>query len=694
MAYSYSETTESHPLASIITKLLSLTSLTSQVSLTSLVFLLPLPINIHAQQPTPWETWLEEQATAGDDGTAFADDIHDILSHYAENPLNINTATREQLEQLPFLTDRQIEDICQYVYYYGPVKTMGELTMIESLDSQQRRLLQCFLYAGDEEKKGFPSLSDLLKHGRSDLIATAKVPFYDRRGDRNGYLGYKYKHWFRYEFTCGDRLRIGLTGAQDAGEPFFSGGNGMGYDYYSLYLLARKIGRIETIALGRYRLSFGMGLVVNTSLGFGKTATLGSLGRNTNAIRAHSSRSEAGYFQGAAATVSITDGLTATAFVSYRPFDATLNKDDGTAATLITSGYHRTQTEMGKKNNTHATAAGANIRYAAGGFHVGATAVYTHLDRDLRPNTTTLYRRHYATGNDFLNAGIDYGYRNHRLAFNGETAIDRNGAPATINSLNICVAEGLSLTLLQRFYSYRYTSLYAGSFNDGGRVQNESGVYLGAEWNPTSGLHLSAYTDLARFAWPKYRISGSSISSDNQLAATLDHRRWTFAARYRLRIRQRDNADKTALATLTEQRARLTATYTSPAGWSSTTRAHLTAVGFENQSTGWMAAEDIAYSRHKWLRLNATIAYFDTDNYDSRVYAYERGPLYTLSSPSFYGNGIRYTLMTRAEIPGNITLTAKLGVTNYFDRHTISSSYQAIEGSSATDLEVQMRWKF
>ena len=27
-----------------------------------------------------------------------------------------------------------------------------------------------------------------------------QVPLYEREGDRNGYLGYKYKHWFRYSF--------------------------------------------------------------------------------------------------------------------------------------------------------------------------------------------------------------------------------------------------------------------------------------------------------------------------------------------------------------------------------------------------------------------------------------------------------------------------------------------------------------
>lgn len=659
-----------------------------------LVLLSPF-LAVAAQERAAWEACLDEYIAADDGNGGDWEAVYDILSDYADNPININTATREQLEQLPFLNDRQIEDLCEYLYRYGPLKTVNELTVIESLDSRCRELLKCFIRIGDDGKRGFPSLADIVRRGRSTLTATAKIPFYDREGDRNGYLGYKYKHWMRYEFSCGDRLRVGLVASQDGGEPFFAGSNRMGYDYYSAYLIARRIGPVETLAAGRYRLSAGMGLVLNTSLSFGKTAMLGSAGRSTNTIRAHSSRSEAGYFQGLAATVRLWRGLTATAFVSYRPYDATLNKADGTVATLVTSGYHRTETEMAKKNNTHATAAGVNVRYAAkGGLHAGVTAVYTHFDRDLRPNTATLYRRHYATGNDFANIGIDYGYVSHRLSFSGETAIDRNGAPATVNSIGLSLTDRLALTLLQRYYSYRYTSLYAGSFNDGGRVQNESGIYLGAEWNPYPTLRLSAYTDFARFAWPKYRISGSSVSSDNMLSASFGHRHWTFGARYRLRIRQQDNKAKTALITRTEHRARLTAAYAAPSGWSATTRADLSAVQTESRSLGWMVTEAVAYDHRRWLRVNASVAYFDTDSYESRVYAYERGPLYTFSNSAFYGNGLRCALMVRAAPSAAIALTAKLGLTNYFDRSTISSGYQAVSGSSMTDMELQMRLKF
>lgn len=645
-----------------------------------------------AQEQERWNDYMEEMA-AGDGGEeASWDGIHDVLSYYADNPIDINTATREELEQLPFLTDDQIEQICEYVYRYGPLRTPGELAMLDALDSRRRKLLGCFITVGEGRDDRFPTLREIAGGGHGSLVATADVPFYERRGDRSGYAGYKYKHWLRCDFKYSDRLRIGLTASQDAGEPFFAAPNRAGYDYYSVCLLARRLGPLETLAVGRYRVSAGMGLVVNTSTGFGKTAALGSLGRGTEGIRPHLSRSEEGYMQGVAATARLSGRLTATAFLSYRALDATLNAD-GSAATLITSGYHRTLKEIEKKNNTHAATAGAAVRYVSGRFHAGITAVATRLDRRLSPDLSAVYRRYYPAGTDFLNVGISYGYTGRRLSFSGETATDRHGAMATMNRLGLTLSSSLSLMLLQRFYSYRYTALHASCFSDGGRVQNESGACLGAEWRPSARVRLSAYTDLARFVWPRYRVSGPSLSSDNMVSLTVTRRRWTLSGRYRLRLRQRDNAGKTALMTVADHRSRIAATCSLPCGLTATSQAQMALCDAGGRSFGWMISQSASFAAGRF-NLGATAGYFDTDGYDSQVYLYERAAMYTFSCPAYYGHGLRYALTARADLSSRIMLMARLGVTDYFDRTSIGSGYQTVSASSVADMEMQMKVAF
>jgi hypothetical protein len=60
----------------------------------------------------------------------------------------------------------------------------------------------------------------------------------------------------------------------------------------------------------------------------------------------------------------------------------------------------------------------------------------------------------------------------------------------------------------------------------------------------------------------------------------------------------------------------------------------------------------------------------------------------------FYGEGIRYWFMARTRLINNLTLTAKLGVTNYFDRPTIGTDKQLVNHSSMTDLDLQLSYRF
>jgi hypothetical protein len=418
---------------------------------------------------------------------------------------------------------------------------------------------------------------------------------------------------------------------------------------------------------------------------------LQNLGRASTGIRAHSSRSD-NYLQGAAATLNLGRGLRLTAFGSYRSIDATLNKD-GTAATLLNTGYHRTEAEMDKKHNLNILKAGGSLSYQNRGVHIGLNMAYSQLSRELKPNTSALYRKNYPQGKDFLNTSLDYRYASHRLSLSGETAIDKTGHLATINTASIRLSDTWSMMALQRFYAYSYASIDAQSFSEGGRVQNESGAYLGLTWRPLPNLRLDAYTDFAYFAWARYQVSQSSYNWDHLLQGTWQHRRWTLDARYRLRLKQKDNADKTALDSHPEHRMRLGLSYAGEGGFGTHTQIDGGYYAYGEKEWGMMISQSLSYEG-RWLRLNGGVGYFHTDSYDSRVYLYEKGPLYTYGLASFYGEGIRYWLMARAAIGQKLTLTAKIGVTDYFDRSTIGSSYQQIDASSMTDMDLQVRWKF
>ena len=656
-----------------------------------LFLLLLLTVPVAAQ--SDWHEALREWLTAEDVEESYGEELLEQLEERAQTPINLNQTCREELEELPFLTAQQVEDLTEYLDHYKPMRSLSELQMVKGLDYHTRRLLQCFVVAGEERKSSvWPKAADLLKYGQHRMTATGKIPFYERQGDRNGYLGYKYRHDLRYQYTFGNRIKAGITTAQDAGEPFFSNKNTMGYDQYNYYVQLRDFGRLEELNLGHYRVQMGMGLVMNTSFHLGKLTTLQTMGRGLHTLSAHSSRSASNHLQGIAATVRLAKQWRVMAFASYQAIDATLN-DDGTARTLLYSGYHRTPTEIEKKHNTYETDLGASIGWHQGTLHINANAVYTRYDRSLQPMQNALYHTYSAQGNSFLNMSLDYGWNNHRWAFSGETALSKKGAVALIHTANCRVTDQLSLMLLHRYYDKRYTAQHANSFREGSSIQNEHGIYLGATWQPLRSWFVQGYVDYAHFSWPRYQVSASSDAFDALFSARYSRKRWTWNMRYRMHIRQHDNDTKKLIVNQTSHRLRIAVDWTATSTLTLRTQGDGVVVSEQGTNSRGIMIGQQARWQQRWLKVAATVAWFHSDDYDSHLYQYEPSTQYDFSFPAYYGHGIRYSLMMQADIGKHLALATKLGVTNYFDRSVIGTGLQQIDQSSMADLLIQLNVK-
>ena len=211
--------------------------------------------NLYAQ--SAWMEWLEQ--TDDEESLAVMQDWHEELSELAEHPLNINSATKKQLEQLPFLSDKMIENILYYLYKYGPMLTKNELLGVEGMDVQTRRFLEDFIYIGPSESEDERiAFRDVWKYGRQELTARIDIPLNKKAGyadypeetlresPNKRYLGDPFYHNVRYKFRYKERIFFGFSAEKDAGEPFFRKHNRKGYDFYSASLLLKDIGLRQT----------------------------------------------------------------------------------------------------------------------------------------------------------------------------------------------------------------------------------------------------------------------------------------------------------------------------------------------------------------------------------------------------------------------------------------------------------------
>lgn len=645
-----------------------------------------------------------EQLVETDDGMdqAVWEERLEELSYLREQPLNINTISKQQLELFPFLSARMIENILYYLDRYGPMKTDKELMMVEDMDLETCRLLRQFVYVGEVvEKVRRPSLATIARYGKHEVSTRLDVPMYERRGYREDvYEGSPLAHNLRYQFRYSDRVMVGVTAAKDAGEPFFAGRNSKGYDSYSPYLYLRDFGRVRAVALGNYRLSYGYGMVVNTNFSMGKTFMLGTLDNRVQGIRKHSSTDEYNYLQGGALSYALGRRWSVDAFYSSRQMDGNLS-DAGEITSIKKDGLHRRDLEWDKHNTFRSRVLGGNVTYDGRYVDVGTTVAYQHLDKRLNP-TPHDYNRYYARGNDFLNVGVNYRAVWHRFTLQGETAADKVGHLAMMNTLRFDGVSDWQLMLMQRYYEAAYASLLARGVGEGSSVQNESGVYIGAEGKLMRYVRASLYADCFYFPWYRYQVSKKgTMGFDGGAQLTFSPRpAFSVLARYRYKRKHHDHtpdgADKATMP-FTTQRLKLQVDYKLSPGLTLRSSVDGSRVQYEGcpSSMGVLLGQSVGYDGGRLpLQVDVSFVWFDTDDYDSRLYAYERGVLYSFSMPSFYGEGHRVSSVVRWAITPHVILQFKLAVTHYRDREVIGSGYDRVDGSDKSDVNCLLRLKF
>ena len=70
---------------------------------------------------------------------------------------------------------------------------------------------------------------------------------------------------------------------------------------------------------------------------------------------------------------------------------------------------------------------------------------------------------------------------------------------------------------------------------------------------------------------------------------------------------------------------------------------------------------------------NIRLQYFETDGYNSRLYAYENNVLYGYSIPVFYDKGFRYYLNINYDISRRLSVWGRFAETIYPDKNEIGS---------------------
>lgn len=654
--------------------------------------------------------WMEWKGVDLDENSLLQwENQYQHLEEIAEHPFNINTITKEQLEQLPFLSERIIENILYYMYKYGPMVSKNELLGIEGMDYQTRRFLNDFIYIGPSEEKKKPfSLKRLLKYNQQDLLIRVDIPFNQKAGYVKSiknkekdkvYLGNPLYQNIRYKFQYKKQIYWGLVAEKDPGEAFFKGNNKKGYDFYSGYFFLQDVGKLKKLAVGNYRASYGYGLVMNMDFSMGKSAAASSICRFGRGISKYTSTNENDYLQGVAATYQLTSRWNASLFYSFRRMDA--NVDNRFIKTLKTDGFHRLNKDLAKHNTVFNHLIGSNLNYNGKYVEYGLTTVYNHFNKVLKPDMRS-YNQFYPRGSDFWNTGIYGKWFLKKFILSGEIAVDRHGAVAAVQSLSYSPKTNTTLLFINRYYDKKYQSLYADGFRENSHTQNEIGSYIGLETSMFRKIKLNTYLDFFYFPWRRYRVDRNKTSGMEGMLQV------GYSPIYSLDMFIKYSYKNKAQNYTLPSKVKYVIPYIRQ-------RLHYQLNYSLNESTQLKTFVEGIFTSHwkqerakgyliggsgKWgsdqfpLKFSLSAAWFDTDNFDTRSYIYEPGLMYAYSMCSFFGKGMRVAANASYSIGKWFVLQAKWGWTHYFDRDHISSGLEEIRGCNKTDLQLQLKLKW
>ncbi len=659
---------------------------------------------------------IESLTDMGEDGmdpVFLAETLEWLWSH----PVNLNSATADELRQLFMLSDLQVNNLLQHIREHGQLISIYELQTVDGFDMHTiQNILPFVTVAEKHQPRRHFSLDNLLRDGENVLFVRYQRLLEEQKGfsppepettDANPnarYLGSPYHLYARYRFTYYQNVSLGITAEKDPGEEFFRGTQPQGFDFYSAHLHLRDFGRLKALSVGDYLVQFGQGLTLWTGMSFGKSAEAIGVKKNGPGLRHYTSVDENNFLRGAGATIQMGP-IEITAFCSAKHRDANVldagDNDDGVRVitSLQQSGLHRTPGELKGKNAVREVIFGGHMAYKGKNLSAGITAYQMTLDADFRRNLS-FYNQFDFSNNQYRSLGIDYSYLARNVNLFGEAAIGDNGRMAFLNGIMVSLHQRLSVAMVHRHYHRAYQAPMAAAFGENTRASNEEGIYAGASVRLSPTLTLYAFADHFRFPWMKYRTYMPSRGSD--YLANIHYRPTRdieVVARFRRKNKPLNTKEPAKVRTLEQvirTQYRLHLSY--PISPTLSLRNRLEVIRHQygsQQQKGFMIYQDILY-RNLNSPFAITLRYvlFDTQGFDARIYAYEHDVLYAFSFPFYSDKGMRSYLLVRFRAQPRVDLYIRLARTIYTNRNHSGSGLDRIEGNTRTEVKAQVRYRF
>lgn len=676
-----------------------------------LFFMLPVSMIAQVTEPPVLNTEQQlENVTENNADQETEDDTYlQEMMQLGLNPVNLNAADENDLNELKVLSPIQIENMLRYRSILGNLLSIYEVQAIPGWDLQTIRKIRPFITVANKINL-ISGMKERLKKGEHSLmirvsqVLERSTGYFPDSTVKNFYPGSPQRIFMRYRYMYKNLLQYGVSGEKDPGEQFFKGKQAVGFDFYSAHIFIRDLGIIKALALGDFTVNLGQGLTQWQSLAFKKGPGITAAKRQSAVLKPYNSAGEINFHRGAGITIGKRN-WEATIFGSFRKLDAnfipvdSLNPEN-IISSLQSSGYHRTKSEVEDKGIQQQTTFGGNFSMKIRKFNMGVNAIQYILKFPLVKDAYP-YNRFALSGKSFGNYSLDYDFTYHNMHLYGEIASNGKNGLAFLSGLMISVSANADMGLIYRNISREYQSLYTNTFTESTSPSNEKALFAGISLKPATAWLIEAYVDIYKFPWLKFQVNAPATGSDYFIQATYrPNRQLEIYSRFK-RESKAANANPEALTMSpvnNQPRKNWRTQFIFKVNSHFTFRNRVEMVWFSKMgyevSKGFLANADLIYKpMMKPFSANIRLQYFETDDYDSRLYAYENDVLFSYSIPVFYNQGYRYYLNVNYDITRKLSAWMRIAQTVNPGQSSLGSGLDEIKGNRKTELKLQMIYR-
>ncbi|WP_229374537.1 ComEA family DNA-binding protein [Fibrella rubiginis] len=650
--------------------------------------------------------------------------VFDNLAQLYANPLDLNTATHDDLAATYLLSERQINNLISYRTTYGDLLAVAELQAVPDFDVVTIGRIRPFATTrAGTLTADLPAPTDNYLMLRYERVLEEQKGFSVATPDSKGKLPLRYLgspgQWYgRFRQSRPGVYSVGVTVEQDPGEVFRWNSNTRQYgpDFVSFHAQVQNRGRWRNVIIGDFQQQVGQGLVFSSGFSLGKNAeTILTVRRPTLGARPYTSLTEYGYLRGLSATYALLPNLDLTLLAARNRRDGNVitgatAADEDVVSSFGTSGLHQTPTDLLDLRSVLETNLGGHLHFHRNGLQIGLSVLQTTFDKTLKKRDQT-YNQYEFTGKQNRVVGLHGSYAWRSMNLFGEVAhssgsVLNSGGIGAVGGVLASLGRRVDVAFLVRHYDRNFHSFYANAFGEAGKTINETGVYGGVKYSLYRTFTLSGFVDWFRFPWWKYLIDAPSGGFDYLLSAQYSPDRQThFALIFHDEHKEKNRpggvpsnsklTPKEVVNTVRRSLA-LTAEWMPAPGLTLRSRLQAGLYGYTSSPTssqGFAVVQDATYERGR-LSLSGRVAYFSTDDYDSRQYVYERDVLYAFSFPAYADQGFRHYLLARYQLNQHLDIWFRYARTDLLNQPDIGSGLDLINSPHKTEMKMQVRWRF